>query len=87
MMYLQIYGGVTMNCTMGLGIFLALVYFRDLVWDFSSEVLIVCLVTIIMGFLASFRKVFPTWMAGIALLLYPFSLGLVAVLDYVVGWE
>lgn len=83
----QIYGGVTMNSTMGLGIFLALVYARQLVWDFSSEVLVVCLVIIVMGLLASFRKVFPTWMAGIALLLYPVSLGLVAVLDYVAGWE
>ncbi|KAH7332220.1 hypothetical protein KP509_20G076200 [Ceratopteris richardii] len=85
--YSQIYGGVTMNNTMGLGIFLAVVYFRGLVWDFSSEVVIVCLVVIVMGLLASFRRIFPTWMAGIALILYPISLGLVAILDYVVGWE
>ncbi|KAH7444547.1 hypothetical protein KP509_02G082300 [Ceratopteris richardii] len=76
-----------MNNTMGLGIFLAVVYFRGLVWDFSSEVVIVCLVVIVMGLLASFRRIFPTWMAGIALILYPISLGLVAILDYVVGWE
>ncbi|KAH7442439.1 hypothetical protein KP509_03G088500 [Ceratopteris richardii] len=74
-----------MNNTMGLGIFLAVVYFRGLVWDFSSEVVIVCLVVIVMGLLASFRRIFPTWMAGIALILYPISLGLVAILDYVVG--
>lgn len=85
--YSQIYGGVTMNNTMGMGIFLAVIYFRGLVWDFSSEVVVVCLVVIVMGLLASFRRVFPTWMAAIALLLYPISLGLVAVLDYVLGWE
>ncbi|KAI5058481.1 hypothetical protein GOP47_0026651 [Adiantum capillus-veneris] len=85
--YSQIYGAVTMNSTMGLGIFLAVVYARQLEWDFSSEVLIIVLVVVIMGLVGSFRKVFPLWMAGIALLLYPLSLGLVAVLDYVAGWQ
>lgn len=85
--YSQIYGGVTMNSTMGLGIFLAVVYGRQLVWDFSSEVLVICLVTVVMGLMASFRKVFPLWMAGVAILLYPLSLGLVAILDYVAGWK
>lgn len=85
--YSQIYGGVTMNNTLGLGIFLALVYGRQLLWQFSAEVVVICLVIVIMGLLASFRKVFPLWMAGIALLLYPLSLGLVAILDYLAGWE
>ena len=76
-----------MTCTMGLGTFLAVVYFRELVWNFSSEVLVVCVVTITMGLLASFRKVLPTWMAAIALLMYPISLGLVGVLDYLAGWQ
>jgi Ca2+/Na+ antiporter len=34
----QIYGAITMNNTLCLAIFLALVYLRDLTWDFSSEV-------------------------------------------------
>lgn len=85
--YSQIYGGVTVNSTLGLGIFLAVVYGRQLVWDFSSEVLVICLVTVVMGLLASFRKVFPLWMAGLALIMYPLSLGLVAILDYVAGWQ
>ena len=76
-----------MNCTMGLGIFLAVVYARQLVWDFSSEVLVICLVTILMGLLASFRKIFPTWMAAIAFFLYPFSIALVLVLDNLLGWQ
>lgn len=85
--YSQIYGAVTMNSTMGLGIFLAVVYFRDLEWDFSSEVLVIVIATVVMGLIGSFRKIFPLWMAGVALLLYPLSLGLVAVLDYVAGWQ
>lgn len=32
------YGAVTMNNSLALGVFLALVYFRGLMWDFSSEV-------------------------------------------------
>lgn len=76
-----------MNCTMGLGIFLAVVYVRQLVWDFSSEVLVICVVTVAMGLVASFRKVFPTWMAGIAIALYPFSLALVLLLDNILGWQ
>jgi hypothetical protein len=34
----QVYGAVTMNNSLALGVFLALVYFRGLMWDFSSEV-------------------------------------------------
>ncbi|MCO5584460.1 hypothetical protein L7F22_038388 [Adiantum nelumboides] len=36
--YSQIYGAVTMNNTLCLGIFLGIVYARGLTWDFSSEV-------------------------------------------------
>ena len=33
---LQLYGAATMNNTLGLGIFAALVYFRDLDWQYSA---------------------------------------------------
>ena len=36
--YSQIYGAITMNNSLCLGIFLALVYARGLTWDFSAEV-------------------------------------------------
>ncbi len=32
------YGAVTMNNTLCLGLFLGIVYYRGLDWDFSSEV-------------------------------------------------
>lgn len=83
----QIYGAVTVNNTMGLGIFLAVVYLRQLVWDFSSEVLVIVLVIFGMGFVAGSRTTFPLWTSFIAFTLYPLSLGLVAVLDYVFGWK
>ena len=83
----QLYGAVTMNNVLCLSVFLALVYLRGLVWNFSSEVLVILVVTIIMGVLGSFRTAFPLWTSLVALLLYPLSLVLVYVLDYVFGWS
>ncbi|XP_061349649.1 sodium/calcium exchanger NCL [Gastrolobium bilobum] len=83
----ELYGAVTMNNVLCLSVFLALVYVRGLTWDFSSEVLVILIVCIVMGGFASFRTVFPLWTAIMAILLYPFSLALVYVLDYVFGWS
>jgi hypothetical protein len=84
---LQIYGAVTMNNTMCLGIFLAIVFIRHLLWDFSAEISVIFFATIIMGSVAAFRTTFPLWMAFIGLALYPLSIALVAFLDYVCGWH
>ncbi|KAL2331381.1 hypothetical protein Fmac_018962 [Flemingia macrophylla] len=83
----EIYGAVTMNNVLCLSVFLALVYLRGLTWDFSSEVLVILVVCIAVGVFASFRTVFPLWTSILAILLYPFSLALVYVLDYVFGWS
>lgn len=86
-MLLQIYGAVTMNNTLCLSVFLAIVYIRHLTWDFSAEVLIILIVCVVMGLVASFRCTFPLWTSFVAFLLYPLSLILVYVLDYVFGWS
>ncbi|KAF6177163.1 hypothetical protein GIB67_025500 [Kingdonia uniflora] len=83
----EIYGAVAMNNTLCLAVFLALVYVRHLTWDFSAEVLVILIVCIVMGVFTSFRTVFPLWTCSVAYLLYPFSLALVYVLDYVFGWS
>lgn len=83
----EVYGGVTMNNTLCLAVFLALVYIRGLTWDFSSEVLVIFLVCIIMGLFTSFRTKFPLWTCFVAFLLYPLSLILVYILDYKFGWS
>ncbi|XP_011000241.1 PREDICTED: uncharacterized protein LOC105107868 [Populus euphratica] len=83
----ELYGAVTMNNVLCLSVFLALVYFRELTWDFSAEVLVICIVCIVMGAFASFRTTFPLWTSFLAYFLYPFSLVLVYVLDYVLGWS
>ncbi|KAH6835488.1 sodium/calcium exchanger family protein / calcium-binding EF hand family protein [Perilla frutescens var. hirtella] len=83
----ELYGAVTMNNALCLSVFLALVYARGLVWDFSSEVLVILFVCIVMGVFASTRTTFPLWTALVAFVLYPFSLALVYVLDFVFGWS
>ncbi|KAL6629413.1 hypothetical protein ACP70R_029178 [Stipagrostis hirtigluma subsp. patula] len=83
----EIYGGVTMNNTLCLAVFLALVYMRGLTWDFSSEVLVIFLVCVIMGLFTSFRTKFPLWTCFVAYLLYPLSLIIVYVLDFKFGWS
>lgn len=76
-----------MNNVLCLSVFLALVYVRGLTWDFSSEVLVILIVCIVMGIFGSIRSTFPLWTAFIAFLLYPLSIALVYVLDYVFGWS
>ncbi|KAF3442447.1 hypothetical protein FNV43_RR16363 [Rhamnella rubrinervis] len=83
----ELYGAVTMNNVLCLSVFLALVYVRGLTWDFSAEVLVILIVCIVMGVFGSFRTNFPLWTSSLAFLLYPFSLALVYVLDYVFGWS
>ncbi|XP_074365355.1 sodium/calcium exchanger NCL-like [Apium graveolens] len=83
----ELYGAATMNNILCLSVFLALVYARGLVWDFSSEVLVILIVCIVMGALGSVRTTFPLWTSSIAFLLYPFSLALVYILDYMFGWS
>lgn len=39
-MGVQVYGAVTMNNTMCLGLFLLVIYINGLPWDYSSEVLV-----------------------------------------------
>ncbi|KAB1216626.1 hypothetical protein CJ030_MR4G007832 [Morella rubra] len=83
----EIYGAVTMNNVLCLSVFLALVYVRGLTWDFSAEVLIILIVCLVVGAFASIRTHFPLWTSIVAFLLYPFSLALIYVLDYVFGWS
>ncbi|KAI0487969.1 hypothetical protein KFK09_027792 [Dendrobium nobile] len=83
----EVYGGVTMNNTLCLAVFLALVYLRQLQWDFSAEVLVIFLVCLLMGLFTCFRTTFPLWTCLVAYLLYPLSLILVYILDFKFGWS
>lgn len=83
----QIYGAVTMNNTLCLGIFLALMAFRGLAWDFSSEVTCIIAITVLVSTIALQGVTFNLLSGFGALCLYPISIGLVIFLDYVVGWN
>lgn len=85
--YSQIYGSVTMNNTLCLGVFLLVVLLKRVAWDFSSEVLVIVVVTLIMGLFSVFKVTFPLWMAIFTFFLYPVSIALVVILDYVFGWQ
>nr|XP_023907289.1 sodium/calcium exchanger NCL2-like isoform X1 [Quercus suber] len=83
----EIYNGIFMNNMMGLAIFLALVYIRDLSWDVSAEILIVLLICTAMGLFTCFCTKFPFWTSILAYLLYPLSLLLIYVLTTFFGWS
>lgn len=85
--YSQIYGAVTMNNTLCLGIFLGIVYARGLTWDFSSEVTVVLLNILFIGLIGVSRVTFPLWYAIPVFSLYFASLGGVALLDNLLGWH
>jgi len=84
--YSQLYGAASMNNTLGLGIFYALISFRGLAWTFSSETLAILFVTIAMGLATSFKRSFSLWWAIPNVLLYPLSLVLVTLLDNKAHW-
>jgi len=66
-----------MNNTLALCIFMSLVYFRDLTWSFSAEVISLVIITISVGIIAMRRNIFA-YQAFILLALYPICLALVA---------
>ncbi|PRQ29082.1 putative EF-hand domain pair protein [Rosa chinensis] len=82
----EIYNSVFMNNVMGLTIFLALVYIRNLSWDVSAAVLVVLIICSVMGLYASFSRKFPFWTCIIAYIMYPISLLMVYILTTFLGW-
>ena len=85
--YAQLYGAATMNNTLCLAVFAALVYFRDLEWYFSAEVTVILLVEFVVGLtaLAHFR-IYYVYLLFLIILLYPLSLAIVIVLENVAHW-
>ncbi|PQQ04883.1 uncharacterized protein Pyn_24034 [Prunus yedoensis var. nudiflora] len=57
----EIYNGVFMNNIMGLTIFLALVYIRNLSWEVAAISLVVLIICTFMGLSTSFSKKFTFW--------------------------
>jgi Ca2+/Na+ antiporter len=83
--YSQIYGAVTMNNTMCLGLFLVVMRAKGLAWTFTSETVCVVAATVAVGAVGASKKTLKTSLVLPALAVYPLSLGAVAFLDFVVG--
>ncbi|XP_062506725.1 uncharacterized protein LOC134183249 isoform X2 [Corticium candelabrum] len=87
MTYAQLYGAATMNNTLCLAVFMALVYIRSLKWQYSAEVFVILLVELIVGIIG-FRKTYKLWLGIPIALLYFISIGLVAFLESpAIGWK
>jgi Ca2+/H+ antiporter len=85
--YSQVYGAVTMNNTMCLGLFLFIVWLRGLDWTFSSEVVTTMASIFALGAVAASRQTFQLYWAAVSFALYPVALALVWFLDYEIGWK
>ncbi|KAI3703889.1 hypothetical protein L1987_74085 [Smallanthus sonchifolius] len=77
----EIYHRVFMNNILGFSVLVSVIYFRGFTWHFSAEILVVVIVCVIMGLLASVRSKFPNWTLLIAFPLYPLSLVVVYFVD------
>uniref|UniRef100_A0A6B2L1M2 Sodium/calcium exchanger membrane region domain-containing protein n=1 Tax=Arcella intermedia TaxID=1963864 RepID=A0A6B2L1M2_9EUKA len=86
MTYSQLYGAATMNSTLGLGIFYAIIYFRGLAWTFSAETISILFVVWAVCIVGSFKKTFSIFWCLPNLLLYPLSLFLVYALETFLHW-
>lgn len=83
--YSQVYGAVTMNNTMCLGLFMIVIHAQGLEWRFTSETLTILLVTFVVGAVGASGTTFKTWMCFPVIAMYPLSLAFVCFLDFVVG--
>jgi hypothetical protein len=75
-----------MNNSFCLGIFLALMYFKRLTWEFSAETLSILAVEILLAVM-SMKQIHRLRDAAIVLAAFPLSLVFVAVLEKVVGFD
>jgi len=80
-------GAAIMNNTFCLGIFLALIYFQGLAWEFSAETISIILVQVLMGIMVLAKRVHTLVDGFFILSLYPLCLAVVYVLENKFGWD
>jgi len=79
-------GAAIMNNTLCLGVFLALVYFRGLAWEFSAETIVILFVEAAMIYVAH-QRVQTLRLSLFIASLFPLSLAIVFVLENVFGLD
>jgi len=70
-----VYGAVTMNSTLNLGILLLLMWRQDIYWAFTAEAIPMILSVFVVGIVASVKSTFTTLEGLLVLSLYPLSIG------------
>ena len=75
-----------MNNTFCLLIFMALIYFRGLAWQYTAETIVIVVVQLLLAVFAR-KTVNTTTDAYIILAIFPLSIVLVSVLENVVGLD
>ena len=79
------HGAATMNSTLGLFIFLILVYARHLNWQFSAEVITVVTVMLLVGINGFRSKTIFVWQGAMIITLYPLAIVMIYILKSVAG--
>lgn len=78
-------GAGVMNNTFVLGVFMALICFKGLHWEFTAETISVLAVEFVIGFMVMYRRIQTLFDGCIVLSFYPISLSVVAFLENVMG--
>eukprot|EP00111_Clytia_hemisphaerica_P008436 TCONS_00024625-protein len=86
MTFSQLFGAATMNNTMCLAVFMALVYFKDLKWYYGAEVMCIVIVQWIVGFI-SLARTYKVWMAIPVAVTYVFCIVLTWLLENQLHWK
>jgi Ca2+/Na+ antiporter len=73
-------GAASMNNTFCLSIFMALIFFRGLAWQYTAETIAIVVVEFFMMFMAQ-KSVLKTYHAAIIMAVFPLSIALVATLE------
>ena len=78
---LPVHGAATMNNTLALSIFMAIIYVRGLEWEYTAEVATVMMVVIVVGLQGLLRRNIFLWQALLVIMLYPLSILFVYTLE------
>jgi len=79
-------GAATMNNTLCLGIFLLMIFMKNITWDFSAESFAIVLTEVFVAILC-FWRTHRFWKSLVFAGLYPLALGIVFFLENVLHWH
>lgn len=81
----SLYGAAAMNNSALLATFLGLIYFRQIPWTATNEVLVMLVLTWTVGWLGM-KQTLPLWRAAVMFMLFPLSIGAIYLLNAHVKW-